>query len=537
MSIHEEPPLQRHLDPTYQLTALLPALFGMACWMWMFGIGLANITVNYLRHKFKPQPVSSKRSKSEAPGVSILRPLKGVDINLRDNLESSFTLEYPNFEILFSVADERDPAIEVVKELMAQFPMVDAQLIVGEPDLCVNPKVNNLLTSYTLAKNEIVWILDSNISSVDCLLQHPSIGIVHHTPIGMNPESFGAALEQLYLNTSHVRVYTMVNKLQLGSCVIGKSNMFRKCELEHVGGLAHFGQYMSEDNIIGQTLWNRKRAHAIPADFYFKRRARWTRIRRFTVLAATILEPFMESYAFGLFFNVPRVWFFCWHITHWFLLDLLCGLIVEKSMITDNFPRYCLAWIVREVTALPILLHAFVGSTVEWRGRKFRLKPDGTVVPDSMQECNEKKVESRSEVVVDSLSKVLCCSNVTFGGKIIGVCAVMLAVFLFLGAVVAEGVKGVVAGEPITNSVGCVSVKSDSQVSTGSKANVEAVAFVPSITKRRSVDMTSRLNRPLWEAAASFISGCRFSTPPTTSEAWKIMFGSLVERISKQSTA
>ncbi|KAJ3288669.1 hypothetical protein HDU79_004670 [Rhizoclosmatium sp. JEL0117] len=475
---------------------------------------------------------------------------------------------------------------------MAQFPMVDAQLIVGEPDLCVNPKVNNLLTSYTLAKHEIVWILDSNISvtpqtlgrAVDCLLQHPSIGIVHHTPIGMNPESFGAALEQLYLNTSHVRVYTMVNKLQLGSCVIGKSNMFRKCELEHVGGLAHFGQYMSEDNIIGQTLWNRKRAHAIPADFvyqqlggggldeYFKRRARWTRIRRFTVLAATILEPFMEcilngivgAYAFGLFFNVPRVWFFCWHITHWFLLDLFCGLIVEKSMITDNFPRYCLAWIVREVTALPILLHAFVGSTVEWRGRKFRLKPDGTVVPDSMQECNEKKGGSEGgEVVVDSLSKVLCCSNVTFGGKIIGVCAVMLAVFLFLGAVVAEGVKGVVAGEPIANSGVCASMKSESQVSTASKANVEAVAFLPSIEKRRSpriaraaegespfitakaaskpsmssVDMTSRLNRPLWEAAASFISGCRFSTPPTTSEAWKIMFGSLVERISKQSTA
>ncbi|KAI9349070.1 glycosyl transferase family 21-domain-containing protein, partial [Obelidium mucronatum] len=341
--------------------------------------------------------------------VSILRPLKGVDVNLVDNLTSSFRLRYPNYEILFSVAEGSDPSVNVVRDLMAQFPEVDARLIIGESNVGVNPKVNNLITSYTTCKNEIVWILDSNVHvtpdtlgrAVDMLFSNPRIGLVHHIPIGMKPESFGATVEQLYLNTSHAKVYTMINKLSLGSCVIGKSNLFRKSELSHVGGLAYFGKFMSEDNIIGQTVWSRNRCHAIPADIvyqklgdggikeYFSRRARWTRIRKFTVLFATMIEPLMEcmlngllgAYGFWTFWKVDPAYFFMAHVVYWFSLDVMFGFAVEKSMVVDNFPRFVLAWLVRELTAFPVLLYACAGSRVEWRGKSFKLKSDGTVVP------------------------------------------------------------------------------------------------------------------------------------------------------------
>ena len=65
------------------------------------------------------------------PGVSILRPLKGLDTNLYDNLESTFTQEYAKYEILLSVADERDPALVVVRELIAKYPKVDVKVITG----------------------------------------------------------------------------------------------------------------------------------------------------------------------------------------------------------------------------------------------------------------------------------------------------------------------------------------------------------------------------------------------------------------------
>ena len=64
-------------------------------------------------------------------GVSILRPLKGLDPRLEECLESAFLQNYPQFEILLSVADEQDPAVQVAKALIAKYPSVTAKLIVG----------------------------------------------------------------------------------------------------------------------------------------------------------------------------------------------------------------------------------------------------------------------------------------------------------------------------------------------------------------------------------------------------------------------
>src|SRR3982750_2477339 len=64
------------------------------------------------------------------PPSSVLKPLSGVDEGLADNLRSFFEQEYPEFEILFAVRNERDPAVKVVEELRREFPDVAAQLIV-----------------------------------------------------------------------------------------------------------------------------------------------------------------------------------------------------------------------------------------------------------------------------------------------------------------------------------------------------------------------------------------------------------------------
>ena len=93
----------------------------------------------YSRTRYRLRPRSPLATSPNAPGVSILRPLKGLDTNLYENLESTFRQEYPNFEILLSVADEDDQALTVVRELMNQYPQVDAKIIVGAH---VTPKLH-----------------------------------------------------------------------------------------------------------------------------------------------------------------------------------------------------------------------------------------------------------------------------------------------------------------------------------------------------------------------------------------------------------
>lgn len=67
----------------------------------------------------------------DAPGVSILRPCRGLDNNLYENLESSLTQVYPHYEVIFSVAAPGDAAIPIIETLMRKYPQVESQLIIG----------------------------------------------------------------------------------------------------------------------------------------------------------------------------------------------------------------------------------------------------------------------------------------------------------------------------------------------------------------------------------------------------------------------
>ena len=66
------------------------------------------------------------------PGLTIIRPLCGLDNNLYNTLESAMQLEYPKFEVLFALQDEKDEALPVVRMILEKYPNVPAKVIIGE---------------------------------------------------------------------------------------------------------------------------------------------------------------------------------------------------------------------------------------------------------------------------------------------------------------------------------------------------------------------------------------------------------------------
>ncbi|KAF7720947.1 hypothetical protein EC973_005739 [Apophysomyces ossiformis] len=367
------------------------------------------------RYRRKPNPISAKLPAEDAPGVSILRPLRGLDLELGENLRSSFEQQYPKFEIIFSVASTDDPAIPVVQR------GTEADVQTGDRQIGINPKVNNMVESYRTAKYDIVWILDSNVHvdrdtlgrSVDMLMQ-PGIGLVHHLPVAVLPSSYAAEIEHVFLDTNHAKMYLAINAVGVASCVMGKSNLYRRSDLDRVGGLEAFANYMAEDNIIGEALWGMGLRHCMSADSacqvlgrlspleYCRRRARWVRIRKYIVTAATLTEPFTESIVCGVMgawgsyvlFGISFWAFFGIHWLAWFLNDYaLYRILVATSSFRSRrvtqptcsqqpvrFLRFCRAWLAREILALPLYLYAMFGTEILWRDQSYRCLSDGTAV-------------------------------------------------------------------------------------------------------------------------------------------------------------
>ena len=65
--------------------------------------------------------------------------------------------------MIFCVSDEQDPAIPVIRKIIADFPHRSIRLIVGSQPLGVSDKVNKLCRLVREARHEMIVMSDSDV--------------------------------------------------------------------------------------------------------------------------------------------------------------------------------------------------------------------------------------------------------------------------------------------------------------------------------------------------------------------------------------
>lgn len=270
------------------MTALILALLGLVVVLNLLSMVLTAIRCRPGRRVVRPDP---------APPISIIRPLAGLENNLEQALRSSFTLDYPTYELLFCVDRDDDPAGRVVRRLCGEYPDVDARLLVGEDPFSANPKLNNCLKGWDAARHELVVFADSNVfmphDYIDQLLD-PLTGRVVVTfspPIGAAPIGLAADVECAFLNSFQARALYAADMLGLDP-VQGKSMMIRRSWLDAQGGLRALSAELAEDAALrGLVRAAGARARIVRAPFrqlvgrrsfrlVLDRQRRWAMLRR-----------------------------------------------------------------------------------------------------------------------------------------------------------------------------------------------------------------------------------------------------------------
>jgi ceramide glucosyltransferase len=330
-----------------------------------------------------------------APPVSIVRPVRGLDQYDMVTLGSSFSLDYPDYELIFCCADATDRAVPAIRELIEANPASKARLLIGDDGATANPKLNNLSKGWNAAQHNWIVIADSNVLMPPDYLTRlltswrPDTGLVCSPPIGCKPEGFWAELECAFLNTYQARWQYAADSIGLGFAQ-GKTMLWRRSDLEAVGGIGALSAEAAEDAAATKVVRaQRLRVRLVDRPFeqplgmrsavqVWQRQLRWAKLRRASFPAyfvpeilTGILLPLMAAVfaadAFGLDKAVLVIVFcFFWY--------------GAEAVLATASGWHCswlspLAWMARDVVLPFLWVAAWLGNSFTWRGNLMNVSP------------------------------------------------------------------------------------------------------------------------------------------------------------------
>lgn len=194
------------------------------------------------------------------PSVTILKPLKGRDKDLFDNLASFCVQDYPRLQLLFAVSSPTDEAIEVVERLKTRFPTLDMDLVVSPNRIGWNPKINNISNAYPLAKHELLLLSDSDIRVAPDFLRRavasfaePSVGAATCFYRSAVPKDLWGLMESFSINAQFLpqalAAAAFGMRFAMGAAILVRRDVFDRC-----GGFAGLADHLADDFALGAAV-------------------------------------------------------------------------------------------------------------------------------------------------------------------------------------------------------------------------------------------------------------------------------------------
>ncbi len=348
-----------------------------------------------------------------APGVTVLKSLKGLDPAMMDAFRSHCRQDYAGeYELLFGVSSLDDPATAAVKQLKVEFPGRPIRLIECPARLGTNGKVSSLIQLVPYARHDFLLINDSDITVTPGYLARtmslfaptpdtatgtraaqttkPTVGLVTALYRGRAHDTLPSKLEALGIATDFQAGVLLSRMIEGGMRYgLGSTLAVRRKALNAIGGLETLKDHLADDYELGVrvaaagygiALSSAVVETAIPSyswGAFIDHQLRWAR---------TVRDARPWGYA-GLIFTHGLAWALLnvlasgvspvslWLLGLSFFLRLAMAMMVGAEVLGDHKVLDSL-WLLplRDLVAMGTWVAGFAGNTIVWRGERFVLK-------------------------------------------------------------------------------------------------------------------------------------------------------------------
>ncbi|MDR3557683.1 MAG: bacteriohopanetetrol glucosamine biosynthesis glycosyltransferase HpnI [Syntrophobacteraceae bacterium] len=353
------------------------------------------------------EPATSPSSKEGPAGfhrpISVLVPLCGADFRGYQNYASLCRQNYPEFEILFGVADPMDSSLSVVEKLRADFPEVSIELVVSSDEIGPNPKVNSLNNMISHARHETILMLDSDIrvgpdfiGTIFVELRGIGEGLVTCLYRAGEAPGLPSKLEAVGISGDFAPGVLVAQMGADLSFAFGACIGLTKKTLETIGGFEAIAPYLADDYMLGNLV----RKAGLPVRLsrcvvetvlsrltlggFFKHQLRWARgIRACAPWGHTgslITNGTALSFLYFASCGFSRSGLLVFATVVALRLGM-AWMVGVRRLGDDVLRRNLFLVVLRDFLSLFIWSAALFGRRVEWRDKVFRLEKDGRIIP------------------------------------------------------------------------------------------------------------------------------------------------------------
>lgn len=338
----------------------------------------------------------------QAPAVSILKPVKGMDEDSYANFASFCRQQYSGTQqLVFAVASPDDEVIAVIRQLIAAFPAHKISLVINPAQHGPNHKVSNLINAFTHALHDIIIICDSDIKVAPDYLHAVTghfcdrkVGLVTSLYRTCNVHGIATAIEALGFTAEMIPNVLVARQLEGLTFALGASMAVRREALADIGGFAALAGYLADDYQLGNKVHLAGWRIALDACFVesvikteniiavLSRQLRWARTMRVSrpggYLASGVTLPFPAALLATLL--APTATLGVTAIALLYGVRLGVAIAFSRRFVRDGLlPHWLWLLPLRDMLAFFAWALAFLGNRVAWRGSRFVLKRGGKI--------------------------------------------------------------------------------------------------------------------------------------------------------------